>query len=207
MLSITQPANAGLFGPNPGDACKTKSEAKKIDGKKYICDLNRDSKLTWIPNYSPTNSEKATALAFAGCTQGNLTKTEIYWYPRLYLGAIINYGYAVNQIKYNSIFDLDIWKSDYISSTFIASSSLDKSWSKLSTLWETGLTNSLNKWKAGGLDGIAAINASQTFDVQITSICKVVLSKVNSSAQKYGRSNAQYVVYAVENLLPTPFGQ
>lgn len=173
----------------------------------YICDTNRIAKQAWILNSTPSNSEKATSLAFAGCVQGKLTDNSIYWYPRLYLGAILSYGYATDQIKYNAIWELDIWKSDYITSTFTAASTLDKNWAKLSSLWDTGLNNSLKKWKSGGLGGIEAINASQTFDVQIESICKVALSKIAVTAKKYGRSNPQFVLFSVGDMLPTPYGQ
>jgi len=207
LISPTSSADASLFGPKPGESCKSKMEKKVINGKKYICELNRNSKLAWILNATPTSSEKATALAFAGCVQGTLTDTDIYWYPRLYLGAIISYGYATDQIKYNSFFDIAIWKTDYISSTFVAASTLDRNWGKLSSLWEAGLNNSLNKWKGGGIDGIKAINAAQTFDVQIESICKVALSKVEATAIKYGRNTPQFIFFAVGSMLPTPYGQ
>lgn len=207
LLASNSSASASFFGPKPGETCKTKSEKKVIGGKKYVCDLNRSSKLTWILNSTPTNSEKATALAFAGCVQGKLTDRNIYWYPRLYLGGIISFGYATDEIKYNELFELDVWKTDYITSTFVASSTLDKSWSKLSSMWETGLANSVRKWNAGGIGGIEAINASQTYDVQIESICKVALSKIDTIARKYSRNNQQFVYFAVGNLLPTPYGQ
>jgi len=201
------PANASLFGPKPGESCKAQSEKKVINGKKYICDTGKNSKLTWILNTTPTNSEKATALAFAGCVQGTLTDTTIYWYPRLYFGAIISYGYATDEIDYNERFELDIWKTDYITSTFVAASTLDRNWARLSSLWESGLNNSLKKWKSGGLNGIEAVNSAQTYDVQIESICKVALSKIDSISRKYSRNNSQFVLYSVGKMLPTPFGQ
>ncbi len=201
------PANASLFGPKPGESCKTQSEKKVISGKKYICDVGKNSKLTWILNTTPTNSEKATALAFAGCVQGKLTDTTIYWYPRLYFGAIVSYGYATDQIDYNEFFELDIWKTDYITSTFVAASTLDRNWARLSSLWESGLNNSLKKWKSGGLNGIEAVNSAQTYDVQIESICKVALSKIDSISRKYSRNNSQFVIYSVGKMLPTPYGQ
>jgi len=201
------PANASLFGPKPGESCKAQSEKKVINGKKYICDTGKNSKLTWILNTTPTNSEKATALAFAGCVQGTLTDTTIYWYPRLYFGAIISYGFATDEIDYNERFELDIWKTDYITSTFVAASTLDRNWARLSSLWESGLNNSLKKWKSGGLNGIEAVNSAQTYDVQIESICKVALSKIDSISRKYSRNNSQFVLYSVGKMLPTPFGQ
>lgn len=207
LFGVTPSANASLFGPKPGETCKTQSEKKTISGKKYICDVGRNTKLTWILNSTPTSSEKATALAFAGCVQGKLTDTSIYWYPRLYLGAIISYGYATDQIDYNALFELDVWKTDYITSTFVAASTLDRNWARLSSLWESGLNNSLKKWQSGGLDGIKAINSSKTYDIQIESICKVALSKIEATAKRYSRSNPQFVLFAVGNMLPAPYGQ
>lgn len=206
LIGFISRADASLFGPKPGETCKTKSEKKVIGGKKYTCDVGRTSKLSWILNTTPTTSEKATALAFAGCVQGDLTKKSIYWYPRLYLGAIISYGYATDEIDYNAIFELDVWNTDYITSTFVAASTLDRNWEKLSSLWESGLNNSLKKWQSGGLDGIKAINSSKTYDVQIESICKVALSRIEATSRKYSRSNSQFVLYSVERMLPAPYG-
>lgn len=203
MVSVS-PANA-WFGPKPGSECSTITEARKINGKKYICDLNRSSKLTWIPNWTPSNAEKATSLAFAGCVQGYLNNDSIYWYPRLYLGSIVSYGYATNQIKYSSTLDYAVWQADYISGSFVSASTLDKSWGKLSSLWEAGLNNSLKKWKSGGLDALDAISASKTYDVQITGICNVALSKLTSTAKKYSRTNAEYVAFSVSGILPSQY--
>jgi hypothetical protein len=207
LFGVTPNANAFLFGPKPGETCKTQSEKKVISGKNYICDVGRNTKLTWILNTTPTLAEKATALAFAGCVQGQLADTRIYWYPRLYLGNIISYGYATDQIDYNKFFDLDIWNTDYITSTFVAASTLDRNWAKLSSLWESGLNNSLKKWQSGGLDGIEAINSSKTYDVQIESICKVALSKVEATSKRYSRSIPQFIIFSAGKMLPSAFGQ
>lgn len=195
-----------FFGPKPGEACSVAKEKKNIGGKPFICDKGRINALRWIPNKKITDPEKALALAFAGCVQGDFQSESIYWYPRLYVGAIISYGYATDELKYNRVFDLDIYKTDYITATFSSAATLSSKWRELSKLWNAGVTNSVNSWKRGGLDGIEAINAAKTFDVQIEGICKVAMSQVRNKASDSMRNLEQWVLLASKGLLPLPFG-
>lgn len=181
-------------------------EKKTIDSKPYICDRDKANILRWIPNPRITNSNKALALAFAGCVQGDFNKNEIYWWHRFYLGAIVSYGYATDQLEYDPIFDLDIYKTDYITSTFSSAALLSKKWSELSKMWNAGVTNSVNTWKRGGKNGVDAIYASKTYNVQIEGICRVAKNQVQQKANVSMRSIEQWVLLAAQDLLPKKFG-
>ncbi|NCW92948.1 MAG: hypothetical protein EBW76_06670 [Actinobacteria bacterium] len=203
---IPSGSSQAFFGPKPGEPCSVAKEKKNIGGKPFICEKGKINALRWIPNNRISDSEKALALAFAGCVQGDFKSESIYWYPRLYLGAIVSYGYATDELKYNKIFDYDIYKSEYITATFSSAATLSTKWRELSRLWNSGVTNSVNSWKRGGLNGIEAINASKTFDIQIEGICKVAMSQVKQKAIDSMRNPEQWVLLASKGLLPLPFG-
>jgi hypothetical protein len=204
---LTATNSSAFFGPKAGEPCKNISETRKISGKPFICERGKFNNPRWIPNPPISNADKGLALAFAGCVQGQLEEKSIYWYPRLYIGAIISYGYATNELKYNRLWELDIYYTDYITQTFSSASTLSSKWKELARMWNMGVSNSLNTWKQGGINAVDAVNASKTYDIQIEGICKVALSQVTAKAEANQRTVGQWVLRAAKELLPRGFGQ
>lgn len=189
-LMISEKSYA-LFGPKPGDICKTTSEKKVISGKKYICELSSDNKYRWLTNEKPTDEQIALSLVMYSCGDFYDSKFIVNMYPRKMFGALVELGINDGQYKpaesSMSMINYDIGISSAISKNLEMAAALDSKWSRINQLWIQGIDNSYKRWLQGGVNQIESINLAKNNLDAIESICKVAKIRAESQNQKEKR--------------------
>lgn len=164
---------------------------------------------------------KAIALVSSGCAGGFIGTINIddafFLYPKLWSGIVAKY-YVQNQgidiydteapeeqAARNSIFQLDIWQSEFIEKTFVSAKTLDSKWNDLYDMWIKSKSLAISEFENGKTIGQASSAAYDFYYPSMEPICKIAISKANTYAQSDNLTIGNWILKVAGELLPPDF--
>lgn len=168
-----------------------------------------------------TNEARAVALVSAGCSAGYLENLLIDGadsvMPIFWNGSISKFYVQENNIDIfdyeaneedrgrNSIFQIDIWRSDFIEQSFVTAQTLDPKWNDLYVLWIDSMNYAVNDFRNGNTIGQSAGAAYDKYFPSFEPICKIAIMESKNAAQSQNINVLEWMNSVAGNLIPPQF--
>ena len=167
---------------------------------------------TATPTPTPTESVPGTALqavavATAGCYGGDisLNGSEPRFYPRLFVGALFEYGVEMDFFEWDPLFAKDVWKTSYMTQAFQTAATLDADYQVFADIWEKGKSKSIKAWKRGGLDVVEASRSGNPQLEKLEARCRVPVAVARQMSYEAVTSTESWVREVAGTLLPPDY--